>query len=194
MKRSLDIFLSTIGILCLLPIGIILSLLVLFGSKGPIFYKQQRVGKDNKDFSLLKFRSMKTGSDKSGLLTVGNTDSRITKTGVYLRKYKLDELPQLLNVFYGHMSLVGPRPEVRKYVNLYTEEQKKVLTVRPGITDFASLEYIDEDAILGNSDDPEKTYINTIMPAKLMLNLKYVREQSTLVDIKLILATIRKIF
>lgn len=194
MKRSLDIFLSTIGILCLLPIGVILSLLVLIGSKGPIFYKQQRVGKDNKDFSLLKFRSMKTGSDKSGLLTVGNTDSRITKTGVYLRKYKLDELPQLLNVFYGHMSLVGPRPEVRKYVDLYSEEQKKVLTVRPGITDFASLEYIDEDAILGNSDDPEKTYINTIMPAKLMLNLKYVREQSTLVDIKLILATIRKIF
>ena len=170
-----------------------MAALVVFGSKGPVFYKQQRVGKGNKEFGLLKFRSMQTGSDKKGLLTVGNSDSRITKTGGFLRKYKLDELPQLINVLFGDMSLVGPRPEVRKYVDMYSEEQLKVLTVRPGITDYASLEYIDEDAVLGASSDAEQTYIDTIMPAKLKLNLKYVKEQSTLVDIKLIFATMNKI-
>ncbi|MFT6715678.1 MAG: lipopolysaccharide/colanic/teichoic acid biosynthesis glycosyltransferase [Saprospiraceae bacterium] len=193
MKRFLDIILSFLGILCLLPFGVILTALVVSGSKGPVFYKQQRVGRGNKDFGLLKFRSMKTGSDKKGLLTVGNTDSRITKTGGFLRKYKLDELPQLINVLLGEMSLVGPRPEVRKYVDMYSDEQLKVLSVRPGITDYASLEYIDEDAVLGAAEDAEKTYITTIMPAKLILNLKYVKEQNVWVDIKLILATLAKI-
>jgi lipopolysaccharide/colanic/teichoic acid biosynthesis glycosyltransferase len=193
MKRLLDIVLSSIGIFCLLPFGFIISLFVILGSKGPVFYKQKRVGFANKDFGLLKFRSMQTGSDKKGLLTVGNTDSRITKSGSFLRKYKLDELPQLINVLMGDMSLVGPRPEVRKYVNLYNREQLKVLSVRPGITDYASLEYIDEDAILGASDDAEHTYINTIMPKKLALNLKYVKNRSAWVDIKLIFSTIKKI-
>jgi len=194
MKRLLDIVLSSIGIFCLLPFGLAISLFVILGSKGPVFYKQKRVGFANKDFGLLKFRSMQTGSDKKGLLTVGNTDSRITKNGSFLRKYKLDELPQLINVLIGDMSLVGPRPEVRKYVDLYTPEQLKALSVRPGITDYASLEFIDEDAILGASDDAEHTYINTIMPKKLALNLKYVRDRSTWVDIKLIFSTIKNIF
>jgi len=193
MKRLLDLVLSSIGILFLLPLGLILAILVVVGSKGPVFYKQKRVGFGGKDFGLLKFRSMKTGSDKKGLLTVGNSDSRITKTGGFLRKYKLDELPQLINVLFGDMSLVGPRPEVRKYVDMYSAEQRKVLSVRPGITDYASIEYIDEDAVLGASENAEQTYINTIMPAKLKLNLKYVKEQSTWVDIKLIFATIKKI-
>ncbi|MFT6747231.1 MAG: lipopolysaccharide/colanic/teichoic acid biosynthesis glycosyltransferase [Glaciecola sp.] len=193
MKRLIDITLASIGLLLLLPFGVIIAAFVLFGSKGPVFYIQQRVGLRNMDFGLLKFRSMQTGSDKKGLLTVGNSDSRITKTGKFLRKYKLDELPQLINVLFGDMSLVGPRPEVRKYVDMYDEQQRKVLSVRPGITDYASLEYIDEDAVLGNSPEPELTYINTLMPAKLKLNLKYVQEQSTWVDIKLIFATIKKI-
>jgi lipopolysaccharide/colanic/teichoic acid biosynthesis glycosyltransferase len=193
MKRFLDIILSFIGIICLLPLGAVLSAFVLVGSKGPVFYKQQRVGRKNTNFNLLKFRSMQTGSDKKGLLTVGNSDSRITKTGGFLRKYKFDELPQLINVLVGDMSLVGPRPEVRKYVEMYSTEQQKVLTVRPGITDYASLEYIDEDAILGASSDAEHTYVHIIMPAKLALNLKYVQEQSTWVDIKLIFSTIKQI-
>jgi lipopolysaccharide/colanic/teichoic acid biosynthesis glycosyltransferase len=193
VKRLLDIVLSFCGVVILMPFGLILACLVVLGSKGPVFYKQQRVGKGNQDFSLLKFRSMRTGSDKKGLLTVGNSDSRITSTGVFLRKYKLDELPQLINVLMGDMSLVGPRPEVRKYVDMYSKEQLKVLSLRPGITDYASLEYIDEDALLGASSDPEKTYIQAIMPKKLELNLRYVQEQSTLVDIKLIFATIKKI-
>lgn len=194
MKRLLDITLASIGLLFLVPFGLIVAIFVAFGSKGPVFYRQQRVGLGNIDFGLLKFRSMHTGSDKKGLLTVGNTDSRITKTGQFLRKYKLDELPQLINVLLGDMSLVGPRPEVRKYVDMYSEEQRKVLSVRPGITDYASLEYFDEDALIGASTQPEQTYIDTIMPAKLKLNLKYVREQNTWVDIKLIFATVRKIF
>ena len=193
MKRLFDIFFSITGIIILLPFWLIISLLIILDSKGGIFYKQIRVGKDNKDFYLLKFRSMRTDADKKGLLTVGGRDPRITRMGYYIRKYKIDELPQLFNVLKGDMSLVGPRPEVRKYVNLYNETQKKVLTVQPGITDYASIEYSNENEILGKASDPEKTYIEEIMPAKLKLNLKYMEEKGLVTDITIIFRTIAKI-
>jgi lipopolysaccharide/colanic/teichoic acid biosynthesis glycosyltransferase len=162
-------------------------------SRGGIFYKQTRVGKNGKDFKLFKFRSMRSDSDKAGLLTVGGRDSRITKVGYYLRKYKIDELPQLINVFLGDMSLVGPRPEVRKYVAMYNDQQLKVLNVKPGITDYASIEYSNENEILGKAADPEKVYIEEIMPDKLKLNLKYIEDQGVLTDIKIIFKTVFKI-
>ena len=193
LKQLFDIVCSFIGIIILLPVFIIISLLIAFDSRGGIFYRQIRVGKNNKDFSLLKFRTMQTNSDKKGLLTVGSRDSRVTRIGYYLRKYKLDELPQLFNVLFGSMSLVGPRPEVRRYVDLYNEEQKKVLTVKPGITDYASIEYANENEILAKAENPEQTYITEIMPHKLSLNLKYINEQSFSTDMKIILKTIAKI-
>lgn len=155
---------------------------------------QTRVGKNNKDFKLFKFRTMKTDSDKKGLLTVGNTDSRITGTGLWLRKYKLDELPQLFNVLIGEMSLVGPRPEVRKYVELYSHEQLKVLSVKPGITDNASIEYADENELLSKQTEPEKFYISEVMPAKLKINLEYISNQSIAEDFRIILKTFSRIF
>jgi lipopolysaccharide/colanic/teichoic acid biosynthesis glycosyltransferase len=194
VKRLFDIFFSSIGIIFLLPVFFIVAVIIVFTSKGGVFYIQKRVGKNGIDFSLFKFRTMKTGSDSKGLLTVGGRDSRITRVGYYLRKYKLDELPQLLNVFLGDMSLVGPRPEVRKYVNLYNEQQRQVLLAKPGITDFASIEFIDENEILGKSTDPEKTYIVEVMPAKLELNIKYINNQGLFTDIGIILKTILKIF
>ena len=193
MKRLFDIFFSFIGLVLLIPIFVIIALLIMIDSRGGIFYKQIRVGKNGKDFYLLKFRSMKMNADKSGLLTVGGRDSRVTKVGYFIRKYKIDELPQLMNVLSGEMSLVGPRPEVRKYVDLYTVEQQKVLSVRPGITDYASIEYCNENELLGKSEDPEKTYINEIMPAKLELNLKYIAEQGISTDLRIIFKTIRKV-
>jgi lipopolysaccharide/colanic/teichoic acid biosynthesis glycosyltransferase len=159
----------------------------------PLFYLQKRVGKNGEDFKLFKFRTMQINADKKGLLTVGGRDPRVTKIGYYLRKYKLDELPQLFNVLFGTMSLVGPRPEVRKYVDLYTKEQQQVLSVKPGITDFASLEYFRENDLLAKSDNPEQTYIDEIMPSKLMLNDKYIKQQSILLDFKIIMKTILKI-
>lgn len=159
----------------------------------PVFYLQTRVGKNGKDFKLFKFRTMVTDSDKKGLLTVGGRDPRVTKIGYYLRKYKLDELPQLFNVLFGSMSLVGPRPEVRKYVDMYTQEQQQVLSVKPGITDFASLEFINENEVLAKSSNPEETYINEVMPQKLALNRKYIQQQSFFVDIKIIFNTVLKI-
>ncbi len=193
LKRLFDIVFSLFGIIFLLPLFLVLSLLIAIGSKGGVVYVQRRVGKDNQDFSLFKFRTMFVNSDKKGLLTVGGRDNRITPLGYFLRKYKLDELPQLFNVFAGHMSLVGPRPEVRKYVALYNEEQKKVLSVRPGITDYASIEYMDENEILGASEDPEKTYTEEIMPSKLAINLRYIEEKSLFTDIGIIVKTLKKI-
>ena len=193
MKRIFDIICSLFGLLILMPVLVVISLWVAFSSKGGVFYLQKRVGIYGNDFSLFKFRTMQTGSDKKGLLTVGMNDSRITPIGLILRKYKLDELPQLINVLIGDMSLVGPRPEVRKYVLMYNNEQKKVLSVRPGITDFASIEYFDENRILGESENPEETYIQVIMPHKLKLNLKYVASQSVLTDLKIIVKTLKKI-
>ncbi len=160
----------------------------------PILYFQTRVGKNNKDFKLYKFRTMHLNADKEGLLTVGGRDPRVTSIGYYLRKYKLDELPQLFNVLFGTMSLVGPRPEVRKYVDLYSKEQQLVLSVKPGITDYASLEYINENELLANAINPEQTYIDEIMPAKLKLNARYIEQQGFFVDLKIILNTINKIF
>jgi lipopolysaccharide/colanic/teichoic acid biosynthesis glycosyltransferase len=193
MKRIFDIFFSLIGLIILLPFFIIIGLLIVVDSNGGVFYKQKRVGKNNIDFYLFKFRSMRTDSDKKGLLTVGGHDSRITRMGYFVRKYKIDELPQLLNVLLGDMSLVGPRPEVRKYVDLYNDEQKQVLTVKPGITDYASIEYSNENELLGKAENPEQVYINEIMPDKLKLNLKYIAEQSMATDLKIIFKTIGKI-
>lgn len=193
MKRLFDIIFSLLGLVVLLPFFLIISLIIVIDSRGGIFYKQERVGKNELSFLLFKFRSMKTNADKQGLLTVGGRDSRITRVGYFIRKYKIDELPQLINVFIGDMSLVGPRPEVRKYTNLYNEEQKKVLTVKPGITDYASIEYSNENEILGKAENPEQTYITEIMPAKLKLNLKYINEQGLGTDIKIIFKTIAKI-
>ena len=194
IKRIFDIVTSLIALVILLPVFIIISIWILLDSRGGIIYRQLRAGKNNRDFFMFKFRTMRPASDAAGLLTIGGHDPRITCAGYYLRRSKLDELPQLFNIIMGNMSIVGPRPEVRKYVKLYTEEQMKVLEVRPGLTDYASLEYIDESNILAASDDPEKTYIETIMPAKLELNLKYIRERSMGKDLIIIFKTINSIF
>jgi len=193
LKRIFDIICSLSGIIILSPLFIGISLLIIINSGFPVFYFQTRVGKGNKDFKLFKFRTMFANSDKKGLLTVGGRDSRITPVGYYLRKLKLDELPQLFNVLSGTMSLVGPRPEVRKYVDMYNSQQKMVLDAKPGITDYASLDYINESELLAKSEDPEKTYINEVMPAKLQLNLKYINESGLFTDLTIILRTIFKI-
>lgn len=178
MIRFCDIVFSAIGLLLLSPLFLIVYILIRCESKGGGFYCQQRVGRDGRMFGLYKFRSMRTGSDKKGLITVGGHDSRITRMGYFIRKYKIDELPQLWNVLKGDMSLVGPRPEVKKYVDLYTEEQRRVLSVRPGITDYASIEYVDENEILGKADDPDRVYVEEIMPAKIKLNMRYIENRS----------------
>ena len=193
IKRGIDILFSLIGLICLFPFFIFISFFIFITSKGGVFFVQLRVGKNNKDFKLYKFRTMFLNSDSKGLLTVGNNDKRITKLGYYLRKNKLDELPQLINVLNGTMSLVGPRPEVRKYVNLYNSEQKSILDVKPGITDLASLMYYNENEILANSVNPEQTYINEIMPIKLELNKQYINEMSLLTDLKIIFKTFIKL-
>ncbi|CAG0977699.1 O-antigen biosynthesis protein WbqP [Flavobacteriales bacterium] len=193
LKRIFDIVFSVIGLLILLPVFIIIAILIIADSKGGIFYKQIRVGKNQQDFYLYKFRSMQTNADKKGLLTVGMKDLRITRVGYLLRKYKIDELPQLLNVLTGKMSFVGPRPEVPKYVALYNEEQKKVLDVKPGITDYASLKYFNENEILANAKDAEQTYINEVMPEKLKLNLEYIKDKNFTTDLKIIFKTLLRI-
>lgn len=190
MKRLFDIVCSFFGLVVLSPLFIFLSLWVGLSSRGGVFYKQQRVGLKDRDFILYKFRSMATGSDKKGLLTVGGKDSRITKAGYFIRKYKLDELPQLFNVLKGDMSFVGPRPEVRKYVDMYSEEQRRVLSVRPGITDIASMKYRNENDLLAKAENPEQYYIDVIMPDKLALNLNYIDTRNFFRDIKLIFRTI----
>ena len=194
MIRFFDILFSFLGLIILMPIFIILSLLIICTTKGSVFYLQQRVGKNNKDFTLYKFCTMKKGADKKGLLTVGDKDIRITKIGYFLRKYKLDELPQLLNVLVGDMSLVGPRPEVRKYVEIYNEEQKKVLQVRPGITDFASIEFRNENQLLAQSENPEKYYKEEIMPKKLEINLTYINKRSLKNYFKILFLTVVSVF
>lgn len=178
MIRLCDIVFSAIGLLLLSPLFLLVYILIRCESKGGGFYCQQRVGRDGRMFGLYKFRSMRTGSDKKGLITVGGHDSRITRMGYFIRKYKIDELPQLWNVLKGDMSLVGPRPEVKKYVDLYTEEQRRVLSIRPGITDYASIEYVDENEILGNADDPDRVYVEEIMPAKIKLNMRYIENRN----------------
>lgn len=189
MKRIFDLTASGLGLLLLCPLLLIIALWVKLDSKGPVFYRQVRVGKDNKDFRIFKFRSMRVGSDKGSLVTIGGRDPRVTRSGYYIRKYKLDELPQLINVFVGDMSIVGPRPEVRHYVDYWTEEQMHVLDVRPGITDPASIKFRNENELIEQAEDPENYYINVIMQEKLKLYLEYVKHHSFLGDIKLIFNT-----
>lgn len=193
MIRFFDFLFSLLGILILLPVFFLLFLAICFESKGGGFYKQLRVGRHSKDFYVYKFRSMRVGADQKGLITIGGRDPRITRVGYFIRKYKLDELPQLFNVLKGDMSLVGPRPEVRKYVDLYTDEQKKVLSVRPGITDYASIEYMDENTILGQADDPDRAYVELIMPDKIHCNMKYINNKSIGEYFKIIFLTCWKI-
>lgn len=190
MKRLFDIVCSFFGLVFLSWLFVFVALWVGLSSKGGVFYRQRRVGRCNIDFTIYKFRSMRVNSDRQGLLTIGGRDGRITKAGVFIRKYKLDELPQLFNVLRGDMSFVGPRPEVRKYVELYTEEQKKVLTVRPGITSLSSIKYRNENEILSRSDNPEQYYIDVIMQDKLAIELDYLEQRSLLTDIKVIFQTI----
>lgn len=189
MKRLFDIIASACGLIVLSPLFIILSVWIKLDSKGPVFYRQVRVGRHNKDFRIFKFRSMRVGADKQGLITVGGRDPRVTHSGYFIRKYKLDEFPQLINVLIGDMSLVGPRPEVRKYVDMYTEEQMRVLDVRPGITDLASIRYRNENELLEKAEDPDQFYVDVIMQDKLAINLEYVANHSFWYDIKLIFKT-----
>ncbi len=193
MKRFIDIIISVLVILIGLPFAFVIAVIILVDSPGSIFFVQNRVGRNNVDFSLLKFRTMHTNADKSGLLTVGS-DSRITRVGKFLRKFKIDEFPQFVNILKGDMSIVGPRPEVRKYVEMYSPEQMKVLSVRPGLTDYASIKYVNENEILANSDNPELTYIQNVMPDKLSLNIMYIENMSLTEDFKIIFKTILAIF
>ena len=189
MKRIFDLFFAFIGILLLLPIYLLIAILIKFDSKGEVLYKQERIGKDGIPFYVLKFRTMVPDSFSKGALTVGSRDPRVTIVGFYLRKYKLDELPQLFNVLFGEMSFVGPRPEVKKYTDLYDQNQRVVLSVKPGITDYASIKYRNENDLLAQSSNPEKLYIEEIMPEKLKLNLRYINDNNIFKDIKIIFST-----
>lgn len=193
LKRLFDIIFSFLAIIILLPLLLLIMVWIITDSGWPPFYKQIRVGKNEKPFTLLKFRTMHKNAEKRGMLTIGMKDTRITPAGYFLRKYKLDELPQLFNIFMGNMSFVGPRPEVKKYVDLYNDEQKEILQVRPGLTDFASIEYFEENAILASSETPEKEYIEKIMPKKILLNKKYIQQKSLATDIKIIYKTLLRI-
>ena len=192
--RFFDFLFSFFGILFLLPFFAVIYLLIVLESKGGGFYFQTRVGKDGVDFKLMKFRTMMTGSDNKGLITVGGRDARITRIGYYLRRLKIDELPQLFNVLFGQMSLVGPRPEVRLFVDLYNSEQKKILAVKPGITDYSSIEYSNENEILGAAADPHQKYIEEIMPRKIWLSMKYIQNPTVKEYFKIIFLTIKRIF
>ena len=190
LKRAMDIVISGGALLVIWPVLLLIALAIKIDDPGPVFYRQVRVGKDGKEFRIFKFRTMIVDADKKGLqITVGK-DNRITRMGRLLRKTKLDELAQLINVFVGEMSFVGPRPEVPRYVNLYTPYQRQVLLVRPGITDYASIAYRNENDMLEGAEDPDRMYIDVIMPDKIELNMKYLREISPLADIRLILTTI----
>lgn len=193
-KRLFDLIVSTVGLLILAPFFLLIGLIIKLTSSGPVFYLQQRVGKDGVLFRLFKFRTMRINADKAAAITIGERDSRITSVGYWLRKFKIDELPQLINVWKGEMSLVGPRPEVKKFVDLYSDQQREVLTAKPGITDFASIEFRNENKLLEGKEDPIDFYIREIMPVKLALNLKYIRSQSFWLDIRIIFQTVFSIF
>ena len=193
MKRLFDIVASGCGLLVLSPIFLVVAIWIKLDSHGPVFYRQVRVGYKNKDFRIFKFRSMRIGSDKGSLVTIGGRDPRITRSGYFIRKYKLDELPQLINVFIGDMSLVGPRPEVRHYVDYWTPEQMHVLDVRPGITDPASIKFRNENELMGQAENPEDYYINVIMQEKIKLYLEYVENASFMYDLMLIFKTFKVI-
>lgn len=195
VKRIFDVLFSILGLIILFPVFIVTGILIkLEKDGGPVFFNQKRVGKADKDFTLHKFRTMRVNTEKEGYLTVGNKDRRITAAGDFLRRYKIDELPQLFNVLKGDMSFVGPRPEVRKYVMQYNKEQLKVLEVRPGITDVASIAYRNENEILAKAEKPEEFYIKEIMPEKIKLNLEYIKDRSFFKDVKVIMKTLGVIF
>jgi len=194
MIRFFDLLFSLIGVVLLIPLFLLIMLLMLTDPKGGLFYRQERIGRHGRSFRLLKFRTMRPGSDRGINLTIGKRDNRITPAGHLLRRYKLDELPQLFNVIRGEMSLVGPRPEVRKYVDLYNEEQRRVLEVRPGITDEASIAYFDENELLGRSANPEETYIREVMPAKILLNMKFINDPSPKNYFRILGKTFLKLF
>lgn len=193
MKRLFDIVASCIWLVVLSPLLLAVAIWIKLDSKGPVFYRQVRVGRYNKDFRIFKFRSMRMGSDKGSLVTIGGRDPRVTRSGYFIRKYKLDELPQLLNVLLGDMSLVGPRPEVRHYVNYWTPKQMHVLDVRPGLTDPASIKFRNENDLLEQVEDPEAYYINVIMQEKIKLYLEYVEQASFGYDLKLLFKTLKVI-
>jgi lipopolysaccharide/colanic/teichoic acid biosynthesis glycosyltransferase len=193
MIRAFDFIISLFGLIISLPVFIVLFILIKIDSRGPAFFIQTRVGKGGVDFPLIKFRSMHIGAHKNGLLTVGNSDQRITRVGFYMRKYKLDELPQLMNVLIGSMSIVGPRPEVRKYVNLYSKEQLNVISVKPGLTDYASIHFIDENEVLSKSEQPEITYIEQILPRKIEMNMQYINNRNLRNYFRIIFLTLMKI-
>lgn len=190
IKRIFDILFSLVGLIILSPLFLIIAILIKKEDNGPVFYRGIRVGRYGKPFRIFKFRTMVIDAEKIGGPSTADDDPRITKIGKKLRKYKLDELPQLINVFKGEMSFVGPRPEVQHYVDMFTEEERQILSVRPGITDWASLWNVDEGAILAGSSDPEKTYMEKIRPIKLKLQLKYVRERNFLIDLKILFLTL----
>ena len=189
MKRLFDVIASGLGLIILSPLFLVLAVWIKLDSDGPVFYRQVRVGFRNKDFRIFKFRSMRVGADKGSLVTIGGHDPRVTRSGYFIRKFKFDELPQLINVFLGDMSLVGPRPEVRHYVNYWTPDQMHVLDVRPGITDPASIKFRNENELMEKAEDPEKYYIEVIMQEKIRLYLEYVEKHSFLYDIALIFKT-----
>ena len=189
MKRIFDIVASGFGLVVLSPLFLVLAIWIKCDSKGPVFYRQVRVGYKNKDFRIFKFRSMRVGADKGSLVTIGGHDPRVTRSGYFIRKFKFDELPQLINVFLGDMSLVGPRPEVRHYVDYWTPEQMHVLDVRPGITDPASIKFRNENELMEKAEDPEKYYIEVIMQEKIKLYLEYVEKHSFFYDLGLIFKT-----
>ena len=193
IKRIFDIVFSCLGLILLAPVLVVLAIIIKLDSKGPILFIQPRVGFNNQDFNIFKFRTMQMESDKKGLLTLGNKDSRITKVGYFLRRYKIDEFPQLLNIVIGDMSFVGPRPELRKYVNYYPQEDLSVLSVRPGITGLASIEFRNEVELLKVAKDPETYFIESIIPEKLKLNKLYIEKRSFWFDLKLIIITIYRV-
>jgi len=194
VKRLVDFLVCVVGLVFLIPFFMLIGIMVKSDSPGPVFYLQERVGRNRKLFKLFKFRTMHVHADKLTAITVGARDPRITRVGIYLRKYKVDELPQLINVLKGEMSLVGPRPELEKFVKLYDEQQLMVLDVKPGITDYASIQFRNENELLEGKADPVGFYIREIMPVKLKLNLTYIREQSIWVDLKVIFRTVFLIF
>jgi len=194
MKRIFDLLFSILGLIIISPFLLLIATFIKLESKGPVFYFQTRVGKNNKDFKIYKFRTMYVGSDIKGLLTIGDKDPRVTRVGYFLRKYKLDEFPQLINVLIGNMSFVGPRPEVRKYVNYYSEDDLIIISIKPGITDYASIYFRDEAEILKSTNEPEKLYIENILPEKIKLNKEYLKNIGLISDIKIIFKTINIIF
>jgi len=194
VKRILDILITSIGIILFFPVIIAISLIILISSGYPVFFLQERVGKDWKIFKIIKFRTMVKNADKMGIGISSHDDSRVTNIGKFLRKFKIDEIPQIFNVLLGDMSLVGPRPELLKYAEYYNDDYSQILKIKPGITDYASLEFSNESELLKDPDDSEKVYINKILPDKIKLYKKYLKEANLITDIRIIFSTFKVLF